>query len=305
MDMTIRAMKPDERNYSYTQEKSVQKNTGCIGHLRGDMGRSGEEFYTSWNDHEASLKTETFKSEFNSIVNALRKDERYGLLLSSRKTLAACCHAMPDCAFDGSSAQEYGFRADTKAYSYMIRCNPTQGNYNFYIYAYDRAKLDKVLEMQKEQIQKCDVPVYLYPSAYAQRHGEIEEYRVSRQANIACRDAIDQAIRTYYHDNMLNKKAAQSVVEQYGFDRTMYVLAITVLDKEWDGRISQSNKNWAKMQPIFTDHDEMGNERRRAFVVRSHPGLIDLFLREVRYEKAVSMEKKTLNPTKQKSEKER
>ena len=28
MDMTIRAMKPDERNYSYTQEKSVQKNTG-------------------------------------------------------------------------------------------------------------------------------------------------------------------------------------------------------------------------------------------------------------------------------------
>ena len=91
MDMTIRAMKPDERNYSYTQEKSVQKNTGCIGHLRGDMGRSGEEFYTSWDDHEASLKTETFKSEFNSIVNALRKDERYGLLLSSRKTLAACC----------------------------------------------------------------------------------------------------------------------------------------------------------------------------------------------------------------------
>ena len=78
----------------------------------------------------------------------------------------------------------------------------------------------------------------------------------------------------------------------------MYVLAITVLDKEWDGRISQSNKNWAKMQPIFTDHDEMGNERRRAFVVRSHPGLIDLFLREVRYEKAVSMEKKTLNPDK-------
>ena len=159
--------------------------------------------------------------------------------------------------------------------------------------------------MQKKRVLNCDVPVYLYPSAYAQRHGEIEEYRVSRQANIACRDAIDQAIRTYYHDNMLNKKAAQSVVEQYGFDRTMYVLAITVLDKEWDGRISQSNKNWAKMQPIFTDHDEMGNERRRAFVVRSHPGLIDLFLREVRYEKAVSMEKKTLNPTKQKSEKER
>ena len=158
---------------------------------------------------------------------------------------------------------------------------------------------------QKERVLNCDVPVYLYPSAYAQRHGEIEEYRVSRQEIIVCRYALDQHILTYYHYNILKKKAAQSIVEQYGFDRTMYVLAITVLDKEWDGRISQSNKNWAKMQPIFTDHDEMGNERRRAFVVRSHPGLIDLFLREVRYEKAVSMEKKTLNPTKQKSEKER
>ena len=76
----------------------------------------------------------------------------------------------------------------------MIRCNPTQGNYNFYIYAYDRAKLDKVLEMQKEQMQKCEVPVYLYPRTYAQKHGEMEEYRMSRQANIACRDAIDRTL---------------------------------------------------------------------------------------------------------------
>ena len=128
MDMTIRAMKPDERNYSYTQEKSVQKNTGCMG-ICGDMGRRG---YTSWDDHGGfAEKRKHSKAEFNSIVNALRKDERFGSPLSSRKTLAACCHAMPDCAFDGSSAQEYGFRADAKAYSYMIRCNPTQGNYNF------------------------------------------------------------------------------------------------------------------------------------------------------------------------------
>ena len=67
MDMTIRAMKPDERNYSYTQEKSVQKNTGCIGHLRGDMGRSGEEFYTSWDDHEASLKRKHSKANSTAL----------------------------------------------------------------------------------------------------------------------------------------------------------------------------------------------------------------------------------------------
>lgn len=58
---------------------------------------------------------------------------------------------------------------------------------------------------QKEQAQKCNVPIYLYPGAYAQRHGEIEEYRASRQANIACRDAIDAAIREHFRDNVLSK----------------------------------------------------------------------------------------------------
>ena len=71
---------------------------------------------------------------------------------------------------------------------------------------------------QKEQAQKCNVPIYLYPGAYAQRHGEIEEYRASRQANIACRDAIDAAIREHFRDNVLSKKAVQSVIGQYGFD---------------------------------------------------------------------------------------
>ena len=90
---------------------------------------------------------------------------------------------------------------------------------------------------QKEQAQKCNVPIYLYPGAYAQRHGEIEEYRASRQANIACRDAIDAAIREHFRDNVLSKKAVQSVIGQYGFDRTMYVLAVTVLDTDGDGRM--------------------------------------------------------------------
>ena len=187
----------------------------------------------------------------------------------------------------------------------MIRCNPTQGNYNFYIYAYDRAKLDKVLEMQKEQIQKCEVPVYLYPRTYAQKHGEMEEYRMSRQANIACRDAIDRAIREHYHDNVLSRKAVQNVVGQYGFDRTLYVLAVTVMDKNWDGRISQNNKNWAKMQPVYADMDELGQEKNQAFVARSHPGLVDLFLRETRRAKEANLEKNTPALVKCKREKER
>ena len=159
--------------------------------------------------------------------------------------------------------------------------------------------------MQKERVLNCDVPVYLYPRTYAQKHGEMEEYRMSRQANIACRDAIDRAIREHYHDNVLSRKAVQNVVGQYGFDRTLYVLAVTVMDKNWDGRISQNNKNWAKMQPVYADVDELGQEKNQAFVARSHPGLVDLFLRETRRAKEANLEKNTPALAKCKREKER
>lgn len=71
------------------------------------------------------------------------------------------------------------------------------------------------------------------------------------------------------------------------------MLAVTVMDKNWDGRISQNNKNWAKMQPVYADVDELGQEKNQAFVARSHPGLVDLFLRETRRAKEANLEKNT------------
>lgn len=55
--------------------------------------------------------------------------------------------------------------------------------------------------------------------------------------------------------------------------------------KEWDGRISQGNKAWARTVPVFEDLDAWGNDRNKEFVVdRSHPGIIDLFVDMVRHE---------------------
>ena len=44
MDMTIRAMTPEERNYCYSQSQQISMQTGLIGHLRGDMGSNGKGF---------------------------------------------------------------------------------------------------------------------------------------------------------------------------------------------------------------------------------------------------------------------
>ena len=71
-------------------------------------------------------------------------------------------------------------------------------------------------------------------------------YRASRRANIACKEAIENAIAENYRDNRLGGDAVPQVIEQFGYTRTLYVLANTVQQKDWDGRFSPANKAWAK-----------------------------------------------------------
>lgn len=153
MKLTIRAMTQEERAYTYTQEDTVLEKSGCIGHLRGDMGADGDEFFTTWDDHGPELKTAAFKQEIGKVINLLRSNEQYGGLLQNRDVMKTYCKSNPDSAFQGSYTQEYAFRADTENYAYMIRCNPTKGDYNFYLYAYDRDMLDKALDPEKDKLK--------------------------------------------------------------------------------------------------------------------------------------------------------
>lgn len=127
-----------------------------------------------------------------------------------------------------------------------------------------------------------ETPVYPYPASYAHEHKELEQFRTSLKANIACKEAIEAAIREHYHDNRLDDKAAEQVIGTFGLERTMYVLANTVQQKDWDGRFSIRNKEWAKTIPIHANLDAWGEDRNCQFVVDSHPGLTDMFLDTVR-----------------------
>lgn len=140
---------------------------------------------------------------------------------------------------------------------------------------------------------KDTTQLYIYPASYAREHGELEQYRASYQANIACKDAIEQAIADHYRDNCLGTGAVHQVLEQFSYDRMFYVLAGTVRQKDLDGRISRDNKAWAKTIPVYENPDGFGHDRNVYFVVdRSHPGLTDLFLTQARKEYALAQEKK-------------
>jgi hypothetical protein len=145
-------------------------------------------------------------------------------------------------------------------------------------------KANAVIQMEAADRQALlNTPVYKYPAAYAREHGEIEQYRASHKANIACRDAIDNAIRDNYRNNCLGNDTANQVIAEFGFDRTLYVLANTVREKDWDGRIDHKNKDWARTIPVFDDENGFGDNRNREFIVdRAHPGLVDLFINQAR-----------------------
>lgn len=153
MEMTIRPMTPQERNYSYSQSQQLTMQTGCIGHLRADFGSNGLGFFSSWDDHRADLKNDAFKAEFDDVINGLREDDRYGGILKSRRDMTAYCYDHPASSFEGNYTKEYGFRVDTDHYSYMLRLNPNKGDYNLYCYCYLRQWLDRHLSHAEKGIR--------------------------------------------------------------------------------------------------------------------------------------------------------
>lgn len=152
--MEIRALTPAEQKYTYAQSMQLEGQTANIGHLRGDFDSSGYGFYTTWTDTRTQWKTDEFKAEFDEVINALRSD-KYGLL-KSRSDMSAYARQYADSAFKGSYCTEYGFRVDTEKHAYLLRCNPTRGDYNFYCYCFVKEWLDKHIQKAEQGIRFID-----------------------------------------------------------------------------------------------------------------------------------------------------
>ena len=117
-------------------------------------------------------------------------------------------------------------------------------------------RAEAALDAQRE------LPLYRHDAAYAREQGNLDLYRASRRANIACKEAIEASLSEHYRDNRLDKDAVPQVIEQFGYTRTLYVLANTVQQKDWDERFSPTNKAWAKTVDIPPNPDAGGNPRR-------------------------------------------
>lgn len=149
---------------------------------------------------------------------------------------------------------------------------------------------EKEAEAPVEAMQ--EVSVYRETANYAYEAGEMDAYRASLAANVECRRAIEAAISSNYGDNRLNADAAvKSVLEQFSPERVRYVLANTIQQKDFDGRIPQPLKEWAKSVEVCPENAS------RFLVDKPNPGLtalfVDAFRQQTEAQKDVTSEKAT------------
>lgn len=149
MEFEMKAITPAERMYTYAQSQQISMQTGFIGYLRADLGSTGKEFFSTWNDFRKDLKTDGFKAEFDEVINTLRDD-----ILKEHTALLKYCNTHSDCSYGND--REYGVTVRTENYAYLMRLNPNKGEYNLYCYCYRKDWLDEHLRKAERGVRFID-----------------------------------------------------------------------------------------------------------------------------------------------------
>lgn len=163
-------LESEKTDWLYSDSEK-DKERGVIGHLRGDFG-SGKEFWTTWWPHQDKLKSQPFKTELDDVINWLRQD--FGPL-KDMNSMAAYCSLREKDAKVKSTIPAYGFKIETPDCQYYLRCNPTHGDYNFYVYCCDRAA-------QREQ--NHEAPTQAKKSVIAQLNAKATEVPSVKRTSI-------------------------------------------------------------------------------------------------------------------------
>ena len=149
---------------------------------------------------------------------------------------------------------------------------------------------DSVLESQRADTRA--IPLYQENAGYAREHGELDTFRASRKANIACRDAIEAAIREGFDGMRLSHDAAKGVLAQFGPERVTHVLAATLREKQDDTRFSRGNMAWAASVPMFDT-----GTRHYDYIINSHSAVLDGFVGLARKEMDAAREQPVKKPS--------
>jgi hypothetical protein len=159
---------PSEAGLFYAMQPEQEEALGGIGHLRMDFGRRGNEFWTTWFDHDSGdLNTPEFKAEIDDVVNELRE-----YVLRDRASMRRFCRDSGGELSENFGIRQYGYIVETEHYKYCLRCKPQEGDYDGYLWCYDK----RIPEMR--QAQKPAVARESFANGEESPH-PLEDYRTS------------------------------------------------------------------------------------------------------------------------------
>ena len=85
----------------------------------------------------------------------------------------------------------------------------------------------------------------------------------------------------YDGSRLASDEALEYVLNQHTPERVIFIVAMSIMRRSLDGRISSENKEFAE-KIMFAIRQKYGDGERTRAVIKSHAGLLNLFAREVR-----------------------
>lgn len=161
----LRPASIEEAGLFYSQmDEAEDAVLGTVGHIRMDFGASGKEFYHTWWPHNGDqFNTGEFKDELQKFVDMLRAD---GPLTNLALMRNYCYQHGGKITEDGRC---FGYIAETEHYRYCLRCTPSPGEYQGYLYSYD-------LRQQRMAQQAKPVGRITYASGEEQAFTDAQKY---------------------------------------------------------------------------------------------------------------------------------
>lgn len=120
--------------------------------------------------------------------------------------------------------------------------------------------------------------IYYENALHARTRGGLDKYRETRNAMRICRMDIETVLKARFDGMHLEAICVKELTAMQEPELIALVLSATILDKEWDGRFSRSNKEWAHTvrqvaKPEYPD-----------YIVSTHPAILDGFVTMFRRE---------------------
>ena len=108
----------------------------------------------------------------------------------------------------------------------------------------------------------------------AQRVGQLQKWKDSFQLNVQCAKSVEEAISSHSVDGVLEKGAAETVLEQYGLQRVSFVLANSI---KWGFNTIQNKvSDWSMSISVPYDTKNISK-----FWVHASDQLLEQFIKQL------------------------